>query len=88
MSNFFIGILGLILIPHLILIVVPIVETLKAPILGRSKTFWCLFLILLPFIGAAIFHFRYRASLFQDNLDHETKRAYIEAEKQKHSVHD
>ena len=50
---------------HVLLATVPVVDTLKAPISVKSKIFWCLFLILLPFIGVAVFHFRYRKSLFQ-----------------------
>ena len=49
---------------HLLLIAVPIGTTLKAPISRRSKLSWCLFLLFLPFIGATIFHFRFRSSLF------------------------
>ncbi len=49
---------------HLLLVVLPVMYTLKAPISLESKIFWCLFLMLLPLIGVLIFHFRYRASLF------------------------
>lgn len=80
MSNALKGILILVAILHFILIVVPVLETLYASISKKSKMFWCAFLILLPFAGAAIFHFRYRASLFQED-SHTTKRAMIEAEK-------
>ena len=50
---------------HLILVAVPVMNTLQASISGKSKLFWSLFLVLLPLIGVAIFHFRFRASLFQ-----------------------
>ena len=49
---------------HVLLVAVPIINTFQASISGKSKLFWILFLILLPLIGVAIFHFRYRASLF------------------------
>ncbi len=49
---------------HLILVAIPITNTLQASISGTSKLFWSLFLMLLPLIGVAIFHFRYRTSLF------------------------
>ncbi|MFT5112301.1 MAG: hypothetical protein ACI8P9_001625 [Parasphingorhabdus sp.] len=32
---------------------------------GMSKILWCLFLIILPLLGALIFHFRFRLSLIQ-----------------------
>jgi hypothetical protein len=50
---------------HILLVAVPIMNTLRAPISLKSKIFWCLFLIFLPLIGVAIFHFKYRASLFR-----------------------
>ena len=84
MSNALKGVLILIAISHLILIVVPVLDTLYSSISRKSKLLWCSFLIFLPYIGAAFFHFRYRASLFQEET-HETKRAQIEAERQKHS---
>jgi hypothetical protein len=49
---------------HLLLIVVPISTTLRASISAKSKIFWCAFLVTLPFIGVAFFHFRFRSSLF------------------------
>lgn len=52
-------------IAHIILIAVPIANTLQASISALSKIYWCLFLILLPFVGVSIFHFRFRSSLFQ-----------------------
>jgi Ca2+/H+ antiporter len=84
MSNALKGVLILIAISHSILIVVPVLDTLYSSISRKSKLLWCAFLIFLPYIGAAIFHFRYRASLFQEE-NHETRRAQIEAERQKHS---
>ena len=50
---------------HALLIAVPVTNTLQASISWKSKLFWCLFLLLLPLIGVAIFHFRYKASLFR-----------------------
>ena len=84
MSNALKGILIVIAIAHFFLIVVPITNTLCASISKKSKLAWCAFLLFLPFVGAAIFHFRYRDSIFQEE-DHKTKRALIEAERQKHS---
>ena len=49
---------------HLLLIVVPINTTLRASISVKSKIFWCVFLVILPFVGVAFFHFRFRSSLF------------------------
>ena len=49
---------------HLLLIVVPINTTLLASISVKSKILWCVFLVILPFIGVALFHFRFRSSLF------------------------
>ena len=64
MDSAVIGFLGLLGIAHLLLIVIPLGTTLKASISIQSKLAWCAFLIFLPFIGAALFHFRYRTSLF------------------------
>ena len=49
---------------HLLLIVVPINTTLHAAISAYSKICWSAFLIFMPFIGVAVFHFRFRSSLF------------------------
>ena len=65
MSNALIGFLIVFGVAHLLLIVVPILNTLRAAISGKSKIIWCLFLLFLPLVGVAMFHFRYRASLFQ-----------------------
>lgn len=58
------GFLGVFGILHLLLVVVPVTTTLRASISGKSKILWCAFLVLLPFIGVAVFHFRFRTSLF------------------------
>ena len=84
MSSALKGILIVLGISHFMLIVIPILNTLYSSISAKSKLFWCSFLLFLPFIGAAVFHFKYRASLFQEE-GHETKRALIEAERQKYS---
>lgn len=84
MSNALKGILILLGVSHAILIVIPILNTLYASISAKSKVVWCSFLLFLPFIGVAIFHFRYRTSLFQEE-SHETKRALIASERQKYS---
>ena len=49
---------------HLLLIAVPLSNTLRATISAYSKICWSAFLIFLPFIGVAVFHFRFRSSLF------------------------
>ena len=65
MSSALTGFLILFGVSHLILIMIPIISTLKASISRRSKALWCLFLLLLPVIGIAVFHFRYKTSLIQ-----------------------
>jgi hypothetical protein len=65
MSTALTGFLIVFGVAHFVLIVIPIINTLQAPISGKSKVFWCLFLIFLPLVGVLIFHFRYRTSLFQ-----------------------
>lgn len=64
MSNAIIGFLSLIGIVHAVLVLIPLIDTLKAEISWRSKLAWSLFLLLLPFVGVALFHFRYRSSVF------------------------
>jgi len=65
MDNTLIGFLGVFGVLHLLLVVVPITTTLRASISGKSKILWSTFLVFLPFIGVALFHFRFRTSLFQ-----------------------
>ena len=65
MDNAIIGFLALVGIIHLLLIAIPIGTTLRAPISLQSKILWCAFLVLIPFGGAAFFHFRYRSGLFR-----------------------
>ena len=86
MSSAVKGVLILLAIVHLFLILIPLMNTLQSSISRRSKLFWSAFLLLLPFVGAAIFHFFFRASVFQEE-SHETKRAYIEAERKRHSLY-
>jgi len=64
MNKALIGFLVVFGLLHLLLVVVPITTTLRATISGKSKILWCAFLFFLPFIGVALFHFRFRASLF------------------------
>jgi len=64
MDKALIGFLVVFGLLHLLIVVVPITTTLRATISGKSKILWCTFLFFLPFIGAALFHFRFRASLF------------------------
>ena len=64
MSNALIGFLILFGISHFLLVVIPITNTLQASISRKSKIFWCLFLLFAPLLGVAVFHFRYKSSLF------------------------
>ena len=65
MSSAIIGILAVVAIAHVLLVIVPLLATLRAPISGKSKLVWCAFLLLLPFIGVAVFHYRFDSSLFR-----------------------
>lgn len=65
MSKALIGFLAVIGIIHLFLIVIPIKDTLRAPISAGSKAAWCLFLILLPIIGAFVFHRWFKSGAYQ-----------------------
>ena len=64
MNKALIGFLGVCGTIHLLLIIVPLRTTIKAPISVRSKLLWCAFLTLLPLIGVFYFHFKFRSSLF------------------------
>jgi len=68
MSKELIGFLTLFGIAHLLVVAVPIVDTLQASISRKSKIFWCLFLLFIPLLGVALFHFRYKTSLFQGKV--------------------
>ena len=64
MSDAITGFLLLIGIIHAVLVLIPLVDTLKANISSRSKLAWCLFLLLVPLVGVALFHFRFRSGIF------------------------
>ena len=49
---------------HLFLIAIPLRDTLRASISARSKFAWSLFLLLLPLIGAWVFHRWFRSGLY------------------------
>lgn len=68
MTKELIGFLTLFGIAHFLLIAIPIIDTLQASISWKSKIFWCLFLLFIPLLGVAIFHFRYKTSLFQGKV--------------------
>jgi len=53
---------------HFLLVAIPVINTLKANISTNSKIAWCALLLLLPFIGAAIMHFRYKIGLFHGDV--------------------
>jgi len=65
MSKTIFGMLLVFGVVHLFLIAIPVVDTLKSGISRKSKLAWCLFLLLLPLIGVALFHFRFRSSHFR-----------------------
>ncbi|MCP4766440.1 MAG: hypothetical protein GY875_09220 [Gammaproteobacteria bacterium] len=64
MDKAWLGFFILFISVHVLLIVIPITHTLRATISTKSKLLWCGFLIFVPFLGAGLFHFKYRASLF------------------------
>ena len=63
-DNILIGALAVFGTPHLVLVAVPLTETIRSRISPPSKLVWALFLLLLPVAGVAVFHYRYRSSLF------------------------
>jgi hypothetical protein len=65
MNKPLIGFLAVVGIVHLFLIVIPLKDTLRASISTKSKVAWCLFLILLPIIGAFVFHRWFRSGAYQ-----------------------
>lgn len=64
MDKAWLGFFIVIAIFHVLLVVIPIAYTLRAAISTKSKLLWCGFLLFVPFLGAGLFHFKYRASLF------------------------
>ena len=64
MDKALVGILVVFGFLHLLLLVIPVITTARATISTRSKMLWILFLLFLPLIGVAFFHFRFRISLF------------------------
>ncbi|NNE63066.1 MAG: hypothetical protein HKN34_03195 [Gammaproteobacteria bacterium] len=74
MNNALFGFLIIFIPLHVLLILIPITHTLRAAISAKSKILWCGFLLFLPLIGVAFFHFKYRTSLFQGKV-HEVSAA-------------
>jgi len=68
MDNVLIGFLVILIPIHVLLIWIPITSTLRATISAKSKILWCGFLLFLPLLGVAVFHFNYRTSLFQGKV--------------------
>ena len=68
MDSLILGILLVFGIPHLILIAVPLGTVRKSSISFKSKLTWAGFLIFLPFLGAAIFHFKFRSGLYSGEI--------------------
>ena len=64
MDKAWLGFFILFICVHVLLIVIPIMHTLRAAISTKSKLLWCGFLIFVPLLGAGLFHFKFRASLF------------------------
>lgn len=50
---------------HVLLIAIPISRTLRVPISVKSKMIWCGFLLFIPFLGAAVFHYKFKPGLYQ-----------------------
>ena len=65
MDNTLLGIMLVLGIPHILFIIIPVRTTLNSSISVFSKSLWCVFLVFLPLIGAALFHYRFRSGLFQ-----------------------
>ena len=65
MSKSLIGFVAVIGIVHLFLIVIPLKDTLQACISTKSKVAWSLFVILLPIIGAFVFHRWFKSGAYQ-----------------------
>lgn len=64
MSKALIGFLAVFGSFHLFLVAIPLRDTLRAAISARSKLAWCLFLLLLPFVGAWVFHRWFRSGVY------------------------
>ena len=64
MDGVLLGVLVIFIPVHVLLIWIPISNSLQALISIKSKILWCSSLILFPFIGVGIFHFKFRSSLF------------------------
>ena len=68
MSDALVGFLIFAGIIHFFLVLIPVIGTIKSVISVQSKLAWCLFLLLLPFIGVAIFHYYFRSSIFRGKI--------------------
>lgn len=68
MSDALTGFLIWIGIIHFFLVLIPVIGTIKSKISVQSKLAWCLFLLLLPLIGVAVFHFYFRSSVFRGKV--------------------
>ena len=68
MNNALIGFLVVFIPIHVLLITIPITRTVRTAISAKSKILWCGFLLFFPLIGVAVFHFKYRTSLFQGKV--------------------
>ena len=65
MNNALFGFLVFFIPLHLILVIIPLIHTLRAAISTKSKLFWSGLLVFLPLLGVGVFHFKHRIGLFQ-----------------------
>ena len=65
MNTSLIGFIAVAGIFHLFLIVLPLKDTLQAPISLKSKIFWFCFLVFLTFVGAFVFHRQFNSGAYQ-----------------------
>lgn len=65
MNKSLIGFIAVVGIFHLFLIVIPLKDTWQAPISVNSKILWSCFLVLLPIVGALVFHRWFKSGAYQ-----------------------
>lgn len=70
MSDALVGFLIFAGIIHFFLVLIPVIGTIKSVISVQSKLAWCLFLLLLPLVGVAVFHYYFRSSIFRGKIYH------------------
>ncbi len=65
MDTAIMGFLAIFIPIHVLFVAIPVRDTLRATISTNSKMLWCGFLLFVPLIGAALFHYKYKTGLFQ-----------------------